>query len=210
MCMSEAEHPWITSSGQSILKQPFFELTNFPKWNNEMGKFYKRVNETKDERSFVILMALVVEFHIDAVFRAFFPNSKELLKDISFTFSLKIIILKSLRLIPDRVFQYADLIRKIRNEFAHKIEIDRIHELNSYDKGRKLVVRLDNLCKQYSNHLTYSKNDQENYREKYKDIADFANNALREYEPSVLLLRKELEKKIFIEEIIVENNFKML
>lgn len=204
------EHPWIVKSGTTVLKQPFFELKDFTKWNNEMGKFYKRINETKDERSFVILMALVVEFHIDAVIKAFLPKSKELLEDNSFTFSLKINLLKSLKLIPDRIFQFADIVRKIRNEFAHKIEIDRIDELNSYDKGKKLVNRLNNLCKQYENHLIYSKSNQENYREKYKDIADFANNALREYEPSILLLRQELEKKELIEKIIYENNFKIL
>jgi len=204
------ERPWIVKSGTTILKQPFFELINFTKWNDEMGKFYKRINETKDERSFVILMALVVEFHIDAVIKAFLPNSKELLEDTSFTFSLKVNLLKSLNLIPNRIFQFADIVRKIRNEFAHKIEIDRIIELNSYTKGKKLVDRLDNLCKQYENHLTYSKSNQENYREKYKDIADFANNALREYEPSILLLRQELEKREFIEKLINENNFKIL
>ena len=210
MNVIDKNHPWINYYGKSILKQPFFELIDFGKWNNEMGEFYKRVNETKDERSFVVLMTLVVEFHIDAIFRAFFPNNKDLLENINLTFALKISSLKSLRLIPDKIFDFADLIRKIRNEFAHKVEIDKIIELNKYQKGKRLIKRLDSLCEQHYENLTYSKNKPDNYREKFKDIADFANNALREYEPSVCLIRKEMEKKEFIDEIIKRNNFDIL
>ena len=205
----ELIHPWITISGQSILKQPFFELTDFTKWNNEMGKFYERVNETKDERSFVLLMSLIVEFHIDSIIRAFFPGNKEILINKDLTLSLKINMLKSLKILPESIFKFADLVRKIRNEFAHNIEIDKIIELIDYTKGKKLINQLNNFCRKYDDYLKYSKYEQNNYREKFKDIADFVNNALREYEPSVCLLREEIEKKEFLQEIIKRKKFKI-
>jgi hypothetical protein len=209
MNVSELIHPWITISGQSILKQPFFELTDFTKWNNEMGKFYERVNETKDERSFVLLMALIVEFHFDSIIRAFFPRNKEILENKDLTLSLKINILKSLKLLPESIFKFADLVRKIRNEFAHNIEIDKIIELNDYTKGKNLINQLNNFCHQYKDYLIYSKYEQNNYREKFKDITNFVNNALREYEPSVRLLREEIEKKEFLQKIIKSKKFKI-
>ena len=208
MDISESEHPWITKLGQCVLKQPFFELTDLAKWNKEMGVFYKRVNDTKDERSFVLLMTLVIEFHIDSIFRAFFPKNKEILENTNLTFSLKIEILKSLELLPESIFKFVDIVRKIRNEFAHNVKIDKIIELNGYTKGKRLIKLLDNLCHLYKDHLSYSKYDNDNYREKFKDIADFANSALREYEPSVLLVRKEIEKKEFLQKIIETNRLK--
>lgn len=209
MNVSEFKHPWITTSEQSILEQPFFELTDFTKWNNEMGKFYKRVNETKDERSFVILMALIVEFHIDSVIRAFFPENKEILGNQNLTFDLKISILKSLKILPVSIFDFSDLVRRIRNEFAHKIEIDKIVELKKYKKGEKLINKLNDFCYQYKDFLKYSKNNDIDYRKKFKDIANFANNALREYEPSVRIVREEITKKEFLQKIIKRKKFKI-
>lgn len=206
----DQDHPWINNSNKSILNQPFFELIDLSNWSKEMGDFYKRVNESPDERSFVILMTLVVEYHVDAIFRAFFPNNKDLLENISLTFALRISILKSLRLLPDKIFDFADIVRKIRNEFAHKVEIDKIIELNEYTKGKKLIQTLDSLCKHYKESLTYSKYQQENYREKFKDISNFAISALREYEPAVKLVRKEIERPAFIGEIIKRNKFKII
>jgi hypothetical protein len=201
-------HPWITNKGSSLLKQPFFELTDFKKWNLEMGTFYKRVNETKDERSFVLLMAMVVEFHLDSVIKAFFPKHVILLENLSFTFSLKIDLIKSLVIIPESVITFTDLIRRIRNEFAHNINIDKLEELKENTKGRKLINKLDNLCVQFKDEMTYSNDGNNSYREKFKDIADFANNALREYEPSIALLRNEIEGKEFIDSIYDKYNFK--
>lgn len=206
----DQDHPSINYSSKSILKQPFFELIDLSKWSKEMGDFYERVNETTDERSFVVLMTLVVEYHVDAILRAFFPNNKDLLENINFTFALRVSILKSLRLIPDKIFDFADIVRKIRNEFAHKIEIDKIIELDEYPKGKKLIKTLDSLCKRYEESLTYSKYQQDNYREKFKDIANFAISALREYEPAVNLIRTEIERSDFLGEIIEKNNFKKL
>lgn len=204
------KHPWVNYSSNSILKQPFLELIDIGKWNEEMEPFYKRVNKTKDERAFVILMTLVVEFHIDAIFKVFFPKSKDLLENISFTLSLKISVLKSLNLLPDQIFKFIDLIRKIRNEFAHRIEIDSIKQLNTSQKGKKLIQQLNKLCDDYSESMTYSKYSPDNLREKFKDISNIVNNALREYEPSVLLIRNEIEKKEFLDKILKENEFKII
>lgn len=202
--------PWITSSGNSILKQPFFELTDFDKWNEEMGNFYKRVNETKDERSFVLLMTLIIEFHIDSIIKAFFPGGKTFLENKDLTLSLKINLLKSIKLLPDSIFGFADLIRQVRNEFAHNLKIDKIEELKNYSKGKKLLNRLNEYCKVYIDNLVYSKHELNNYREKFKDIASFVNNALREYEPSVRLIRKEIENQKFVQNIVNKNKFKIL
>ena len=200
-------HPWINDLGKSILTQPFFELTDFIKWNEEMGKFYEKVNDTDDERSFVLLLAIIMEFHIDVIIKAFFPGYKEILKRKELTLSLKIDLLKSLKIVPQSIFKLADCIRKIRNEFAHQFEIEKVEDLKIHKKV--LITELDILCAKYVNHLVYSKYDTSNYREKYKDIATFVNNALREYEPAIQLIRKELDSDAFLQQVIKKHKIKI-
>jgi len=48
-----------------------------------------------------------------------------------FTFSFKIVLLKSLRLIPSNIVNMCDCVRKVRNEFAHNLEIDKIESVKS-------------------------------------------------------------------------------
>ena len=208
--MKESDHPWITTDKKFILTQPFFELTDLGKWSDELGTFYERVNNSPDDRSFVVLMTLIVEFHIDSVYKCFFPGYKEILETIDFTLSLKIKILKGLKLVPDSIFNLADLVRAIRNEFAHNVEIDNIAQLKNYSRGKKLISKLDSLCHQYQEYCIYSKNDKENLREKFKDIANFVNSSLREYESSIQLLRQEIDKDSFINKIIEEHKFKII
>lgn len=210
MISNDSEHPWITKDKKYILTQPFFELADLGKWSEELGTFYERVNKSPDERSIVVLMTLIVEFHMDSIYRSFFPGHKEIIESQDFTLSMKIKILKALKLIPDSIFNNADLVRLIRNEFAHNVNLDKLEQLNYYPRGKKLLQKLDSFCLKYQTYLIYSKYNEANLKEKFKDIANFVNVSLREYEPTVKLIRREIEKEEFVDKIIKENNFKIL
>ena len=73
---------------------------------------------------------------------AFAPGYKDLAERRETTLSLKIEFLKALRLIPPHILQAADIIRRVRNEFAHSISLDRFEELPPKLRGTmKALVR---------------------------------------------------------------------
>jgi hypothetical protein len=189
------KHPYLTTKKSSVFTQPFFKNINVRKWNDEMGPFYKRINSLKDDRSFVILITTIIEFHTDRLLGIAIPGyEKNLLKDSAITFSIKLNLLKSLNLLPPQIFNLSDCVRKIRNEFAHNVEIDNISDIKlSGSNNVKLIMSLEGLCNEYSQYLTYSKHKQNDYREKFKDIASFVIHAFREYEPNFIFFRKEID-----------------
>jgi|GEM_PF-1780594 len=198
--MSKSDiHPWINEDGKTILTQPFFELVDLSNWSKGLTEYYQKINETDDERSFVILLALLMEVQIDSVIMAFFPGYKTLLDRSEITLSIKIELIRSLKIIPTSVLKLADCVRKIRNEFAHHLEFSKIVDLGN--NKNKLLVELNRLCKKHNQYLRYSMYS-DNYRDKYQDIAVFVIEALKEYEPTIKVIRKEIESFEFKKHLI--------
>ena len=83
-------------------------------------------------------------------------------------------------------------------------------QLKYSNRGKNLLAKLDSYCNKYQKYIIYSQYDQNNLREKFKDIANFVNSALREYESSIKLIRQEIDKDSFINKIIENNNFKII
>ena len=50
-------------------------------WNEDLPEFFDRLNEIKDDRSFVILASSVLEYQIDRFLKEFIPNHKVLIND---------------------------------------------------------------------------------------------------------------------------------
>jgi hypothetical protein len=98
-----------------------------------IDKEIKRIFQMDDDRLLALVSALLVEEAIDTLLRELMPGYGKLLENIGFTFSLKIDVLRALHLVPFRLIANADLIRKLRNEFAHYLEVD---SFSSLDSGR--------------------------------------------------------------------------
>ena len=195
------KHPWMTNQKKQVFTQPYFDLIDKKNWNEELPVLYERINSLEDDRSFVILMSIIVEFHLDKLLSIVIPDYDTKLKNNKdLTFSLKLELLNSMRLIPKQIFLFADCIRKIRNEFAHNLKIDNILELKTLNR-RSIVLNLEQLCAEYSDSLVYSKSNPSNYIQKFKDIANFVVNAFREYEPNFIALRKEIDSEEFEENL---------
>ena len=82
-----------------------------------------------DERSLVLVGSLLVENAIDSMFEAFIPKYRNLKGNTNFTLYLKIDLLRAMNLVPERIPGDADFIRKLRNAFAHNIEMKSLAEL---------------------------------------------------------------------------------
>jgi len=77
----------------------------------------------KDDRAIILVCALVLENGVEACLQAFAPKYHQIAADRDLTFSMKANFLKVLSLVPPKLIDAISPIRKIRNEFAHKLHI---------------------------------------------------------------------------------------
>jgi len=77
---------------------------------------------TDDHRLQALMGALWVEHCVDEVLGTFIPGYAQLNEVRDFTFAVKVELCDALRLIPRKILRAATLVRRIRNQFAHKLE----------------------------------------------------------------------------------------
>jgi hypothetical protein len=91
-----------------------------------------------DDRLVALVALLCIEGSIDRLLTAIAPGFDKYVEDLDFTVSVKTKIAKSLQLLPTRILTACDLIRQIRNEFAHHVEFKRFEHLE-----RKFLAKLE-------------------------------------------------------------------
>jgi len=101
-------------------------------------KYGKLIRETKDERLLAFIGALCMEEALDSFLGDYIPNYRHLEENRDFSLSMKIELVRSLRLIPMHLLGTADMVRDIRNKFAHNLDID---SFDSLDNGRRGKLR---------------------------------------------------------------------
>jgi hypothetical protein len=113
---------------------------------DQMAIYFEHLDKTGD-RLLVLTAELLLENAIDRYLSALMPSyKKNLSENKEFAFSLKIAVTRSLRLSPPKFFGSIDLIRKIRNQFVHNLEITKLDMLNSKiqkEISEKLVFYVD-------------------------------------------------------------------
>lgn len=89
------------------------------------------VHNLNDDRLLVLLGTLVVENAVDELATTVMPGYKSLRDKRDFTFSMRIEVVRALRIIPTWLLNYADCIRSTRNDFVHDLSIDAFAKLKS-------------------------------------------------------------------------------
>lgn len=165
-------------------------------WNEDLPEFFDRLNEIKDDRSFVILASSVLEYQIDRFLKEFIPNHKVLINDRT-NLVTKINLIKAFNLIPEHFPEMLDQIRNIRNDFAHNLKID---SFNDAYKSEKLPTHIEEMKKnwyKFQKDMCYWQENND-LRLMFKDIWRVSLEGLRVYESNIRLFRQETEKKEFI------------
>lgn len=202
----KVSHPFITNTKNCVFTQPFWDKLINEEWNEEMPEFKKRIDKTKDDRSSVLLIILVIEFHIDKLLEIVLLKYSNLRENKDITFSLKIDILRSINLIPKSVLEMTDCLRKIRNEFAHNLKLDNIEELKTLNnRSKSLINQLDNLFNVYLEIFNY-KNKKISYIDKFELIAFQIIFGLRGFEPNLKAFREYIDSKEFEEFMFVKTD----
>lgn len=177
---------------ESVFTEPFIDY----RWSlNEMPSFMQRANAAGDDRSFVIFSFVVIERYLDDLLEAIAPAYQVLKDNNDFTVSLKTEILRALQLIPRRILQAIDMVRKVRNEFAHK-DWDHLEQLPP--KFRDPVA---NLVRQiFGSQPTYFTS----VRETFQTLVFFVLAQLHQYRPNFQILREKLDDGTLTEELKLE------
>ncbi|MHB0755461.1 hypothetical protein [Polaribacter sp. M15] len=184
---------------KTVFTKSLFDFENVDLNNDKTVELYNRISETGDDRSKIILAGIIVEWYLDRILKCLFIDYKILTKRSDFTFSVKISILKSLRLIPLNIIIMCDCVRKIRNEFAHNLNIDNI---NQTEKKFKDQI-----------HQLYVKNVENtsdiDLIKKFESVYRLGSSHLRTYEKNIILLRERIDDPNFEKELDKLNNERM-
>ena len=80
-----------------------------------------------------IICALIIENELDNFLAGWIKKYVHLKENADFTFSFKVNLAISLKLIPPKILNAIEPIRKIRNVFAHNLDISTFEEANKFD-----------------------------------------------------------------------------
>jgi hypothetical protein len=155
----------------------------------ELDKMWAHYKDLTDDRLLTLVAALCIENSVDAVLQAFSPRFADCLGSSDFTFSLKIEVVRSMRMLPSRILTACDLIRVIRNEFAHHLEVKEFGQLDNEKCLRKLGP--------YVAAFSIRKRDANDHRGLFTDLVGFVLLALNVYTRQIARLREYLESEGF-------------
>ena len=156
---------YIGTEGESLFTKQF-DFWKYIEWNKDMPKYFQRLNKVEDERSFAILSASLLEYQFDKFLKEFIPEYK-ILVNKNTNFSTKINIVAAFNLIPKQFIIMSNLIRNIRNNFAHNLEVDNFLQLE--DLKPCLINEMRQLWTKYEIDMNFWKSDK-SLVFMYKDI----------------------------------------
>jgi hypothetical protein len=150
----------------------------------EMDQTWAHYVGIEDHRLLALVAALCVEKSIDALMMAFAPGFSEYQNDSDFTFSTKIKVLRSMRFLPVRILTNCDLIRKMRNEFAHHLEYKEFARLDARKFRNKLMP--------YVQAFNKRERDEKDIKHLFVELVSFTLVALHIYTQHLDKLRRYL------------------
>jgi hypothetical protein len=181
--------------GESVFYQPFFDFRTGIEVRQEMPDLFGKAEKSGDERSYVLVNALIIEYYLDRLLKAIFPKFNKLTKRQEITFSVKILLVESLDFIPYHIIQCCDCVKGIRNQFAHNLKINNIEEIS---EDRKQFLK-----QLYS--FIWGDCEKETTKELFRSISFMAINGLSAYEPNIKFLRKKIDTPEFIMSLYTES-----
>ena len=149
-----------------------------------MDEMWEHYRDVEDDRLLALIGALCVENSLDGLLQGFAPGFKKFVGDTDLTMALKTKIAQSLRLLPVRILTACNLIRQIRNEFAHNLAYKQLGQLDN-----KFLRKLE----PYVTAFNEEERDSADYRGLLSALIGFVLLALRVYTGQTSLLRQYIE-----------------
>jgi hypothetical protein len=179
--------------GESLFCEPLLRYFR----HNPLPALFGKTAGLQDDRLLALITALIVEDRVDAALRSFLPRYQRLIKYSEFTFSMKIAVAEALGQIPPKILSAATVVRKIRNAFAHNLEIESLNALKA-----DLIADLRNLrAAVYGVLGADQKRPLPSLLEEYKALAFFCIAGLDAYHENLQYLRACMETPEFIDSL---------
>ena len=159
----------------------------------EIDDYWAHYKDLSDERAVVLAGSLCVEDCLSRMIDAFFAASGSL-HDLSFY--RKINLVRACTLIPSRILEDCGTVNKLRNAFAHNLELKNLSDLSERE-----FQRVDQALKRYDKSYDFNVP----YRKRFEALVSFAYIALIAYESHVKSLREYIESEDFMKAL---KNFK--
>jgi hypothetical protein len=186
--------PWSDKSGKKLFSEPHMDLLK----GNNIPDLFEKIRKSGNDRSRIILCTLVLESQTDRLLGYLIKNYDNYLKETNPSFYIKLSLLNSFDLIAEQIFKSIECLRKIRNEFAHNLNIDRFDDLDE-----KAISRIN----QTIQHTTYDKENTAHYDTLEKKISAIEFHAvigLEIYEPNLRLLSEQMNSNEFKDNLTTE------
>lgn len=151
---------------------------------NALDETWKHYESITDERLMAIVGALCVEEAVQSVLQAFAPGVKTLEDDSAFSHSMKIKVTRSLKILPARILTACDLVRNIRNAFAHNLELKAFGDLDE----RRFLSKLEPAVRAFNT----SERDGTDHAKLFRALISFILLALQVYSRQAATLREWL------------------
>ncbi|MFC4892488.1 hypothetical protein ACFPDQ_05440 [Pseudofrancisella aestuarii] len=164
--------------GESLWHAP---LRKFP-YQSELFELLDKVKNIKDDRMEALITMLLVENRVDHYLCYLLPKAK-FWYETKPTFHSKINLLKSFNLIPPLIIESCILLNKIRNVFAHDLEVNCFKDLE--ENNHKL---LEKLSKNPKSKLA----DTNDYNSMFSQLRFYVLNALDSYLYNVQAFKDEI------------------
>lgn len=168
----------------------------YVKMEKTFSDFYKRYGDTHDDRALAIIGLLSIENELDHFLSSWMKKYYDENMDKNTLYS-KIKLATSLNLIPNKILESIEPIRKIRNIFAHNLDIDYFEKAKVRDS-----TSFSNLYK----HLKkFNINDIQDDKEAFMKLILMIIVALNIYASHMIKIREYIWNPKNLEEIMVTN-----
>ncbi len=126
--------------GDSLFSSPF-KYPSDKKKGKEIAKkldsYLEKYRGTSDDRAWALVGALAIENELDNFLSKWIKDYEHIAGRRDFTFSFKVDLATSLKLIPKKILNAIEPIRKIRNIFAHHLDMDTFEKVKEFDSKSK-------------------------------------------------------------------------
>ncbi len=99
----------------------------------KLKKYLDKYKKTSDDRALALMCALAVENELEELLKKWIPTYKILIEEKGFDFSSKINLVKASKLIPGKILNAIEPIKRIRNIFAHNLDATTFEDVKKID-----------------------------------------------------------------------------
>jgi len=124
--------------GESLFDQPMMDLVKgsegeMKEIREKLNTYLERYKKTSDDRALALIGAMTIEKELDELLAAWLPTYKKIAEDKDFDFSSKINLAHAAKLVPGKILNAMEPIKRIRNIFAHNLDASTFKELRVID-----------------------------------------------------------------------------